>query len=209
MRDAYIECHGLEELILNIRARELCKSIIKRLNINVSDRTLSNENVERIKDYFLKNYVLNGYVFHSFSGALEDSIREFGLSSTKRIWDNDEIMKIAHIFEEKNVISPFGGYSQYSGGGMYIEHDPKMIYCHALSAPEWFKWFTSSNHNINSFSIEEFPYYLKDYEGCRQNVLDLCINAELNENEIRMVMELFESNWKILGTKRMCVALIL
>ena len=83
-----------------------------------------------------------------------------------------------------------------------------MIYWHALSAPEWFKWFTSSNHNTNSSSIEESPYYLRNYEGCRKNVLDLCRNAELSEDETRLVMELFKLNWKSLSTERMCVALI-
>ena len=38
---------------------------------------------------------------HSFPGAAEQSIRTHGFSSSERIWDNKEIMEIAHIFEEK------------------------------------------------------------------------------------------------------------
>lgn len=38
--------------------------------------------------------------------------------------------------------------------------------------------------------------------------MDLCNNAELNEEEMQKVMEMFEKNWKLLGTERMCVSLI-
>lgn len=208
MDEAYFECNGSEESLQDIRATELRKSIAKRLNIDISSETISKEEDQQIQDYFLKNYVENGYVTHSFPGAAKESILEHGFSSTKRLWDNNEIMNISNIFEEKAVISPFGGYSHYSGGGMYVENDTKNIYWHSLSAPEWFKWFTSANHNNNSTSIEDSPYYLRNYEGCKQNVLDLCINSELDESETKQVMLLFEKNWELLGTERMCVALI-
>ena len=208
MRDAYYECNGNEGHMLDIRAREIAKSIARRLKIDISNGTISNAEQQQIQEYFLKNYVENGYVMHSFSGACEESIRNSGFSSTKRIWDNDEIMRIAHIFEAKDVISPVGAYSHYSGGGMYVESNPRYVYWHALSAPEWFKWFTSANHNKNSSKLEDSPYYLKDYKGCKQNVQDLCDNAGLNEDETEQVMTMFEKNWQLLGTERMCVALI-
>lgn len=208
MSDAYFECHGSEKLMQDIRAKELGKSIAQRLNIDISSGMISKEEEQSIQDYFLKNYVKNGYVMHSFPGAVEASIREYGFSSSKRIWDNDEIMRVAHIFEDKDVISPVGGYSHYSGGGMYVENNTRDVYWHALSAPEWFKWFTSANHNKNSSSIEDSPYYLRNYEGCKQNVVDLCVNAGLNEDKMSQVMSMFEKNWKVLGTERMCVALI-
>ncbi len=208
MNKAYFKCHGNEKLMLDIRAKELYKSIASRLNIDISSEIISKEDEQKIQDYFLKNYVEKGYVMHSFSGATEESIRENGFSSSKRIWDNDEIMNVAQIFEEKNVITPVGGYSHYSGGGMYVENDAKKIYWHGLSAPEWLKWFTSANHNKNSSNIKDSPYYLRNYEGCKQNVLDLCTNAGLNEDETTQVMSMFEKNWKLLGTETMCVALI-
>lgn len=208
MRDAYFECHGSERSLLDIRAKQIGKSIAQRLNIDISSGEISKANEQQIQEYFLKNYVENGYVMHSFPGACEESIRENGFSSSKRIWDNAEIMRIAHIFEQKDVISPVGGYSHYSGGGMYVENNPRDLYWHALSAPEWFKWFTSANHNKNSSKLEDSPYYLKDYDSCKQNVLDLCANAGLSENEINQVMSMFENNWKVLGTETMCVALI-
>lgn len=208
MNYAYFECRGDEKFMQNIRAKELAKSIARRLNIDISSGTISKEEDKQIQDYFLKNYVKNGYVMHSFPGSAEASIREHGFSSSKRIWDNDEIMRVAHIFEDKGVMSPVGGYSYYSGGGMYVENNTRDVYWHALSAPEWFKWFTSANHNKNSSSIEDSPYYLRNYEGCKQNVVDLCVNAGLNEDEMEQVMSMFEKNWKALGTERMCVALI-
>ena len=208
MRDAYYEYNGSEEHMLDIRTKEIAKSIARRLKIDISNGTISDAEQQQILEYFLKNYVGNGYVMHSFSGACEESIRNSGFSSTKRIWDSDEIMRIAHIFEAKDVISPVGAYSHYSGGRMYVESNTRYVYWHALSAPEWFQWFTSANHNKNSRKLEDSPYYLRDYEGCRQNVQDLCANAGLNQRETEQVMDMFEKNWKLLGTEKMCVALI-
>ena len=165
MSNAYFECRGSEDLMQDIRARELGKSIAQRLNIDLSQGSISREDEIQIQEYFLKNYVENGYVMHSFPGAAEQSIRTHGFSSSERIWDNKEIMEIAHIFEEKNVIAPVGAYSHYSGGGMYVENNPRQMYWHGLSAPEWFKWFTSANHNRNSSKIDESPYYLRNYDG--------------------------------------------
>ena len=101
MSTAYLECHGQEHLMQDIRAEELRKSIAQRLNIDLSQDSISEDDETKIKDYFLKNYVENGYVMHSFPGAAEQSIRTHGFSSSERIWDNKEIMEIAHIFEKK------------------------------------------------------------------------------------------------------------
>ena len=208
MGEAYFNCYGDEKVIQDIRTKELVKSIAQRLDIDISSESISKEDDQKIKDYFLKNFVENGYVMHSFSGAAEDSIRKYGFSSSKRIWDGNEIIQIGDMFKAKGTISSVGAYPYYSGGGMYVTNNACDIYWHGLSAPEWFKWFTSANHNVQSANIEDSPYYLRNYEGCRQNVSDLCDNSELNEAEKKSVMEMFEKNWKMLGTERMCVALI-
>lgn len=208
MGEAYFDCDGDEKGIQDIRSKELAKSIAQRLDIDILNGTISKEDDQRIQDYFLTNFVENGYVMHSFSGAVEDSIREHGFSSSKRIWDGNKIIQIANMFKEKGTLSPVGAYSYYSGGGMYVENNACDIYWHGLSAPEWFKWFTSANHNVQSANIEDSPYYLRNYEGCKQNVSDLCDNSGLNEAEKESVMEMFEKNWEMLGTERMCVALI-
>ena len=101
MSNAYFECRGSEDFMQDIRARELGKSIAQRLNIDLSQGSISREDEIQIQEYFLKNYVENGYVMHSFPGAAEQSIRTHGFSFSERIWDNKEIMEIAHIFEKK------------------------------------------------------------------------------------------------------------
>ena len=117
-------------------------------------------------------------------------------------------MNVAKTFEKHGVLFSVGGYSHYSGGGMYVEHNQKQSYWHALSSPEWFKWFTSANHNQSGNNIKESPFYLKDKNACKQNVMDLCTNSKLSDEEKKEVMNLFEKTWKTLGTKQMCTALI-
>lgn len=208
MDEEFFECAMSGERLEDKRAEAIKESIATELGIDSSKGEISKEEDQQIKDYFLKNYVENGFVMHSFSGGLEESIRQNGLSPTKRVWDNNEINKIAKIFENKNVLSPLGAYSHYPKGNIYVEHNATLVYGHAIAAPEWFKRFTSANHNGNSFKLEKNPYYTRNYEGSKQNVSDLCENASLNSEETEQVMDMFEKTWELLGTDKMCIALI-
>ena len=55
------------------RAKNICKSISKKLGINKSIEDLSKEEKELIKNDFIQNYIYNGFVIHSFHSALYDS----------------------------------------------------------------------------------------------------------------------------------------
>lgn len=203
---AYKEYRGNPKKMTYIRGKLLSNSICEKLGIKENDISL--ESQEKIKSYFLKNYVEHGFVTHSFNGSSEQSIRENGFSSNKRVWDNQEVLDIAKIFTDKGVIAPVGGYSHYSGKGLYVEHNQKNAFWHSAGGPEWFKWFTSSTHNENSTKIEDSPYYLKDYDACKKNVMDLCDNSKVSEQEKIKVESFFDKMWESLGTTDTYTALI-
>jgi len=203
------------------RSKIIGKSIAEKLEIDSSNikslEDISPEDQSKIKEYFIKNYVDNGYVFHSFPYARKESVEKDGFTRVESLWDNEKVNEIVKIFEEKGVIKALGGYGFYdkeakenlnSERKIYVEHNPEAIFFHELSAPEWFKIFTSSAHSLTSEEIKTMPFFLKNYDACKQNVADLCENAGLTLKETEKVSSLFEECWKTLGKPELTTALI-
>ena len=162
-------------------------------DVRIGDTPRVHDNVDGTKMYEFRVFYKADGKPKDARGPRSESLKEaYRLAEKKAeaIKNSDDSLKVIDLFQ------------------MYVENNPRQMYWHGLSAPEWFKWFTSANHNRNSSKIDESPYYLRNYDGCKQNVMDLCNNAELNEEEMQKVMEMFEKNWKLLGTERMCVSLI-
>ena len=191
------------------RAKIICKSIAKRLGINKNIDELTKEEKIKIKDDFIFNYVTDGFVIHSFHSALLNSIKEKGLSSGERIWDDSEIMGLGNIFFEKGAYGALGGYNYYNGQGLYFEHNYRKLYSHAIYSPEWFNFFTSSNHLTGFPDIDRAPFILKNYDACKQNVLDLCNNVGIKDNlQIDSIIKIFNKYFKMFESKNIMVALI-
>ncbi len=188
------------------RAKLIIESIAK--NLDIDSANMSTEDETRIREYFLNNYVKNGYVFHSFPSARAESVARDGFTCVEKLWDNDEVKKVAKIFEKHGVLTALGGYLFYKDGGMYVEHNPDNVLFHSLSSPEWFKFLTSASHNGTNFDISTSPFYLKNYDACRHNVEDLCTHARLDDEEKEQVLHLFEDAWKVLGKRELTTAII-
>lgn len=201
------------------RAKLIIKSISLHLNFNKDYEELSHEEQQKIGEYFLKNYVKEGYVFHSFPSAREQSVKKHGFTTIEQIWEHQKVKEVAKIFEKHGLLTALGGYNFYDdnvtnttngSNKIYVEHNPEEVFFHCLSSPEWFKFFTSSYHAANSNDLAHSPFYLKNYEACRQNVEDLCNNANLTAEETKTVIALFEHLWKTkgLGNPKLTTALI-
>lgn len=217
-------CDGIEEYINNllerfkevrkpsdrdeIRAEMLIEAIAKQEGISI-DEIGSNE-LLRVK--FLENYCKNGFVMHSFSEENLKNLSENGFQSAEERKKGDvgtnEIIEVAHIFENHGVLKACGTYPFYSGTGLYVEHDPRKVFEHSTLAPEWFFEFTGSNHNGLDSDVSTHPLIMQDYDACKQNVEDLCANAELSDEETTKVMELFEKSWNRYGVGPKYVAMI-
>lgn len=190
------------------RAKNIIKSIMKKLGIDKDIESLTKEEKIKIKEDFIDNYITNGFVIHSFHSALYDSIMSKGLSSSDRIWDDKEVLNIGNIFFDKGAFGALGGYSYYNGQGLYFEHNYRKLYSHAIYSPEWFNFLTSSNHLTGFPDIDRAPYTLKKYDACKQNVLDLCDNVGLNNSQKIDVLNMFNKYFNMFKSKDTMVAII-
>ena len=111
-----------------------------------------------------------------------------------RTKNSHEIEEIQNMFVSKGVVTPMGGYPYYGGNGIYYEHDFTKMFWHVIDSPEWFCWFTSSDHSTAYHKdIEVSPYILRSENDCRINVEDLCRNAGLNIDETKKVLDFYHN----------------
>lgn len=191
------------------RAKLISTIIASKLGIDI--KNVTPENMVRVKNYFLQEYVANGYVSHSFPEAYFDSIMKNGLvsSAEARLDKPLDIQEIQDIFMSKGVMAPMGAYPFYGGSGIYYEHDFTRMFKHAIDSPEWFNWFTSADHTVTFHDgIEKSPYILRSEADCRRNVNDLCLNAGLNEEETKKVMDFYQKHYAKFSSAKLNVALI-
>ena len=184
--------------------------IANKIGIDVN-KEITQEDMTRVKNYFLQEYVVNGYVTHSFPETYINSIMTDGLIGTteERKDKPQQIQEIQDIFMSKGIAAPLGGYPYYEGSGIYYEHDFTKTFQHAVDSPEWFTWFTSSDHTTAYHSnIETSPYILRNEEYCRRNVNDLCQNAELSVEETKSVVDFYIQTYDKFRSPKLNVALI-
>lgn len=191
------------------RATVMASAIANKLGIDINNP--SKEDSLRVKEYFLREFVEKGYVSHSFPDAYTESIMEKGLvaSSSSRGTSNDDKMEIQRMFLEHGIVTPLGAYPFYGGSGIYYEDDFRSVFHHAVESPEWFKWFTSSDHMTTyQPGVENSPYVLRDEAMCRRNVEDLCTNAEMSPEETERVMDFYNKYYQLYRSPQLKVALI-
>lgn len=179
--------------------------------LGIDTKNITSDSMLKVKNYFLQEYVVDGYVSHSFPDAYYDTIIQNGLISTAELRQDKPIgiEKIQEIFMSKGVVAPMGAYPYYGGTGIYYEHDFTKMFRHAVDSPEWFKWFTSSDHTTTYHNeIEKSPYILRNETACRRNINDLCTNAGLSEEETKKVLCFYEKQYNKFSSSKLNVALI-
>lgn len=191
------------------KAKVISTVIASKLGIDTSKELSSNDS-QAIKDFYLKEFIQNGYVTHSFPEAYSESIMINGLIAdpNSRPKTPGEEQWVQETFMSKGVAAPIGGYPYYGGSGIYYEHDYSKIFQHALYSPEWFSWFTSADHLLSFQSIENAPYILRDQNACKRNVVDLCANAGLSNDETNRVITFYQQNYDKFSSPKLNVGLI-
>ena len=191
------------------RARNIALVIGRKLGIKAKNPSQADR--EKIKIYFLEEFVAQGYVSHSFPAGYFDSIIKNGLTSSveQREERPQDFETIQELFMKKGVMAPLGGYPYYNGSGLYYEYNLTNTFQHAIDSPEWFCWFTSSDHTTSYHQeVEVIPYILRSEKDCRKNVEDLCSNAGLDAEERDKVLDFYTENYEKFSSPTLMVAFI-
>ncbi len=198
---------------LNVEEKNIEKAeVIARFIANYLDIELTDKNSKKIRKYFLKEYDKNWFVYHSFPSAYYESISKSWLQAINEKKCNcavySNIEKIQKIFISHWIYSALWWAWIYWWKWIYYDHRFWNILSHAILWPERFSRFTSSDHYAVPSCIIGTPFVLRDKVHCRKNVIDLCDNAWLNEDEKSEVVSFFEKSYDNLSSKGCYFSLI-
>lgn len=93
------------------KSKLIATVIADKLNIDYT-KEIKEEDIEMVKNYFLKEYITYGYVSHSFPDAYYTSILQNGLipNAGDRKDNPQDIEEIQAMFMKRKIMAPLGGY---------------------------------------------------------------------------------------------------
>lgn len=170
----------------------LVKSIADKLGTDVE----STKGKSDIFEYYMKNYINNGFCFHAFNGVFEKDISKMGLSNSERQWDWDELKKISAIGKKYGQPMLLGWSDINSSGNTFLSGSPEISFEYGIASPEWFAHFVAEGVHVPNEGDRKKSYYYRDYEMSKKNVLDACDGMTgITVDEKNDILFFFEKYW--------------
>ena len=198
--------YDMEEVYQNLQSKDLNKMTESEINtffaqiiakstekkLGVSAET--EEGKKQIAEYVYKNFIENGYCYQGTNSAFRQSVEENGLTPAYSKTTDQDLVIVAEIFRKHGVDKIF--YSKLSETKVspyyYTTDGMDAAYHYSYHNPEYFAYFVASGNYMPDQKYNRGAYYLRDYEGCRNNVETLCKKYHLSEEESQTVLKTFE-----------------
>lgn len=197
----------LDEYIVQLR--KLFKKVTDLHDINLGiakiigkicalklDITLSKEETSKLEivDYVYDKYIVNGYLFHGYSGVYRDQIKRYGFSPEKYQHSYTKFMDIKRIFKEHDFSSVINKNFQDE----YVEFTDSFIMgCYyGANSPMYFYQLLGGSEDDLGFDRE--AYFKNDYFACFNNLNKLVKEAKLSSFEKKYVTKICLDEWKSL-----------
>lgn len=159
------------------------------------ENTTSYQNKKRITEYIYTNFIQKGYCYQGTNSRFREDIEEKGLSTEFSKTKDAQLHVVDSIFKKHGLHKIF--YSKLSetkeAAYYYTTDGMENAYHYSYHNPEYFSYFVASGNNMPDDSYSKTAYYLRDYNGCRKNLEQLCKNYKLTEEEQLIVMSTFET----------------
>lgn len=184
-----------KELVLY--SNELLGELI-RLKLNLTDKT-SNDNKRKILSYLYEEYIVNGYMFHSFPSAFKELVEEKGIDTNDYSYPLFYMKKLYYIFKNHKYDEMIPDYLLDGITSISITDSPAMAYYYAFRSPQYFcNLVATSKYYKDNPCYDYEAYYRKDMEACRNNLLLLAKHLNMTDKEKDTVITAFEKQWNLL-----------
>lgn|GEM_PF-4040311 len=184
-----------KELVLY--SNELLGELI-RLKLNLTDKT-SNDNKRKILSYLYEEYIVNGYMFHSFPSAFKELVEEKGIDAKDYSYPLFYMKKLYYIFKNHKYDEMIPDYLLDGITSISITDSPAMAYYYAFRSPQYFcNLVATSKYYKDNPCYDYEAYYRKDMEACRNNLLFLAKHLNMTDKEKDTVITAFEKQWSLL-----------
>ena len=181
--------------------------VAKKLDLN---KSITEDKKEIIK-YIYDRYIVNGYCFHSFPGALKKSVEEEGLTQVIDYKELSDLKRINYIFAKHNYKNIISRNLKTTSKAIYITDSPAMAYYYAFRSPEYLAELTSlSKYYKNIKQYDKNAFYEKDYQKCKSNLVSLCEHVNMTVKEENTILKAFDKRWYNLNMSKStpCIAFI-
>lgn len=192
-----------EQNINNFISNQIIVEFCKTFNINRNEAEI---NKVRILEYIYNKITIEGYSFHGFNSAFLEDIKKEGLSINNREWDNDELIKLNKIFENKGIKNVLGFIFHNCQDAIYFSKRPIFTYHYASSSPEWFSIFCGET--TLKTSNERLAYKKRDYEKALENINNLIENENFSTKEKQYILLIFKKYWLKFNKGEPTIALV-
>lgn len=202
--DEYI--FSLEKLMRKIDNYSDIERGINKLIVRICSRKLSLKNITDIENkkellsYIYKNYIVEGYMFHSIPNIYKQDIIENGLNPEHY---NNLYQKFIHI---KKILKKHKAETiiEKNFNEHYITMTDSLIkaYYYAANAPMYFSSLLSNNNIMTNKKYKKDAYYRKDYKDCFYNLNRLSTELNLTIKESNYLKKVCKEEWELLKNNK-------
>ena len=165
------------------------------LKLGIFDREKT-ENKQRILRYIYETYVVEGYLFHGFSGAYRSEIDRDGFFPEHYSNLYAKFIEVDRIFE-KHGISQIMNKTFHENGVSFT--DSFLMGCYyAVNSPMYFYHLLCDNECMRSSGYSRDAYFRNDYYGCFNNLTKMMKKLKFSDTERRIVTKTCFDEWKLL-----------
>lgn len=184
-----------KELVL--WSNELLGELI-RLKLNLIDK-ISSDNKRKILVYLYDNYIVNGYMFHSFPSTFKELVEEKGLDANDYSYPIFYMKKLYYMFKNHKYTDMIPEYLLEQITSISITDSPAMAYYYAFRSPQYFcNLVATSKYYKDDSEYDYEAYYRKDMEACQNNLLLLAKHLNMTDKEKETLMTAFKKQWDLL-----------
>ena len=164
------------------------------LKLGIDNRESHNNKV-RILSYIYDRYIVNGYLFHGFSGIYKKDIMNNGFAPERyhNIYtDFIEVDKIFRNHDVENIMGKnFGVYNSFFTDSF------TMACFYGANSPMYFYHLLCDNILLDD-EANKTAYFNNDYHGCFDNLNKTMRKVKLNSTEKKKIMRVCLDEWKLL-----------
>lgn len=168
-----------------------------KTNKNSFDK-LTDEYKKKAYEIITKSLGCNQY--HSFNSNFLNSIKKHGINPNNKPYDQEDINKLFEIFSKTHTSHEILGFSKINcENQIFYAMTPDNAFYYGISSPEWFNYFTGGAEYAND---KKNPKYVKDaflnndYDGAKNNIELYMEEKQINPDDKKIVMEIFEKYWE-------------
>ena len=197
--------HNIEDLEYGVN-KLICRVV--SLSLNISDINDS-VNKRTIISYIYDRYIVNGYMFYGFDSSLKNNFSSNGIDPRDIDVPVEKIKQINHLFNNRGL-NNFIKYTFEDDVHVMLTDNPGLAYFYALSTPRYLLDICANSEYMNDGNCDNYAFYRKDYETCRNNIIKYSRTMRLSMNEASIMLQTLTSEWNRLdiSNSKPCIAFI-